>query len=184
MNALRAGVLVVAAALVAGDWLMSRMMLHMFVQLPLLFAGGVLLALAREKSWGRWNVPVLPAAVFVTGVAMTWMIPRALDGAIESPAVNAAKVISLLLAGAVGARAWASASTLVRTFVAGNSVWMMASVGMLYLDAPARLCTSYARSEQQQVGIALISLTVLATALGLWRLSARRTIERSRGRLA
>lgn len=184
MNALRAGVLVVAAALVAGDWLMSRMMLHMFVQLPLLFAGGVLLALPRETPWARWNVPVLPAAVFVTGLVMTWMIPRALDGAIEYPAVNAAKVMSLLLAGAAGVRAWARASALVRTFVAGNSVWMMASVGMLYRDAPARLCTSYARSEQQQVGIALISLTVLATALGLWRLSTRRATGPTTGPLA
>jgi hypothetical protein len=42
---------------------------------------------------------------------------------------------------------------------------------MLFLDAPARLCTSYARGEQQQVGIALITVTILGTAAGLWRLS-------------
>lgn len=179
MTTRRVGVLVIAAAVGGGGWLMSRMMLHMFVQLPMLVTGGVLLALPRKAPTPPWHVPVLPAAVFVTGIVMTWMMPRALDGAVEQAVVNAAKVISLVLAGAVGGRAWTRASALVRTFVAGNSLWMMATVGMFYLDAPARLCTSYARSEQQQVGIALIAITVLATALGLWHLSTRRPTSRS-----
>lgn len=179
MTTRRVGLLVIAVAVAGGGWLMSGMMLHMFVQLPLLVAGGVLLAGQRHAPAARWHVPLLPAAVFVTGMVMTWMIPRALDAAVEHDAVNAAKVLSLVLAGAVGGRAWTRASALVRTFVAGNSIWMMATVGMFYLDAPARLCTSYARSEQQQVGIALIAITVLATALGFWHLSTRRPTARS-----
>jgi hypothetical protein len=81
------------------------------------------------------------------------------------------KVILLVIAGRLAARAWQQASTIVRTFVPGNTVWMSAAAGMLFLDAPARLCTSYARGEQQQVGIALITVTILGTAAGLWRLS-------------
>lgn len=171
-NALTAP-MVLVAALVCGDWLMSSMMLHMFVQLPLLFAGGVLTTTMYPRRQPTGWVPVIPAFVFATGILSTWMIPRALDAAVEQSAINVLKVMSLVIAGRVAARAWQQSSPIVRTFVAGNTVWMSATAGMLYLDAPARLCTSYGRGEQQQVGIALITATVLGIALGLWRLSRR-----------
>jgi hypothetical protein len=171
-NALTAP-MVLVAALICGDWLMSSMMLHMFVQLPLLFAGGVLTTIMYARPQKPTWVPIIPAFVFATGIVTTWMIPRALDAAVEQSVINTIKVISLVIAGRLAARAWQQASTIVRTFVAGNTVWMSATAGMLFLDAPARLCTSYGRGEQQQVGIALIAATILGTALGVWRLSSR-----------
>lgn len=42
--------------------------------------------------------------------------------------------------------------------------WMMATIGMLLLDAPVRLCTSYGSSDQRETGIAMIALTVAGVA--------------------
>ena len=52
-------------------------------------------------------------------------------------------------------------------FVAGNLAWMMASAGMLYIDAPERLCVNYLQGDQRQTGIALV---LVAIALGVMAL--------------
>ncbi len=160
--------LLVLVAVLARVPLERSMMLHMLVQLPLLFVAGVLMA---RTGAGGARVHPIAAFVFATGVWTAWMIPRALDAAVEQPGVDALKAGSLVLAGLLASQAWHRSSAVVRTFVAGNSAWMMATIGVLYLDTPARLCTSYGRGEQQQTGIALVALTVLAVVLGWWRLT-------------
>lgn len=166
MNAV--AMLLLLIAVFARVPLERSMMLHMLVQLPMLFVAGGLMA--REGA-GTARVHPVAAFVFATGMWTTWMIPRALDAAVEQPGVDALKAVSLVLAGLLAGRAWRRSSAVVRTFVAGNSAWMMATIGVLYLDTPARLCTSYGRGEQQQTGIALVALTVLTVALGWWHLT-------------
>jgi hypothetical protein len=162
-----AALLLLTMALVPHAWLEARMMTHMFVQLPLLIAVGVLLGERTRVS----RLPALDttttvaAFVFVIGIVTTWMIPRALDAAVEQLPVNAGKVLSLVLAGAVGRVAWSHAAWPVRTFVFGNTAWMTASAGLLFLETPARLCTSYGRGEQQQAGVALMAVTVIAVLM-------------------
>lgn len=156
-------------------WFEARMMTHMFVQIPLLLTAGVLLAdgIGRRTDGGEraaspWSLATgIAAFVFVSGVITTWMIPRALDAAVELTVVNVGKVVSLVTAGAVGRRAWHDAPALLRTFIFGNTAWMTATAGMLFLDTPARLCTSYGQSEQRQAGIALIAVTTLAVLVAL-----------------
>jgi hypothetical protein len=164
---------------------MSRMTLHMLVQLPIIMTAGVLVGLSSGTAKARVAImlqraalasPRVVAALWlcITGVTAAWMVPRALDAAVESGVVNALKIGSLLAIGWLAVHAWRHASWVARTFVAGNSLWMMATIGMWYLDAPNRLCTSYARSDQQQVGITLIGITVLAVVAGGWWLLTRR----------
>jgi hypothetical protein len=176
-NRIVASVLVIVGVM-TNDWLVSRMMLHMFLQLPLFVAAGVLAGHStRNEPPNASRPPVLAMFVCVTGILTAWMIPRALDAAVDIPIVNAAKLLSLVAAGWLAVRAWRVATTLARTFVAGNTIWMTATVGMLYLDAPIRLCTSYRRGEQQHVGIALITITVLAAAAASWQvLRTQRTM--------
>lgn len=149
----------------------ARMMTHMFVQIPLLLTAGILLAddsVRRDDATAPWPlVTTIAACVFATGVVTTWMIPRALDAAVELTVVNGGKVVSLVAAGAVGRRAWHDAPPLLRTFAFGNTAWMTATAGMLFLDTPARLCTSYGQSEQRQAGLALIAVTTLAVLVAL-----------------
>jgi len=161
---------VVILAVVARGPLEQTMQRHMLVQLPMLVAAGVLLAQAftrRQRpapTSTAWNVHGIAGLLLASGVVMTWMIPRALDAAVEHIIIDAAKFASLLAAGAIGATSWRAATTLVRTFVVGNTAWMMATVGMLLLDAPVRLCTSYGASDQRVTGIALVALTIAAIA--------------------
>ena len=145
----------------------SRMLLHMLLEWPLLFAAGWaahgLLArpwmqALRALDWHGWT-----GATFVSCVAVFWMLPSAIDAALLDPAMAAAKYASWWLAGAVMAGSWRRLDAEVLLFFVGNLAWMTATAGMLYLDTPARLCVSYLIDDQRWTGTGLI---VLALALG------------------
>jgi hypothetical protein len=170
------GVLAVALVLppVAGA-LESRMSLHMLVQIPLLIvAGALLVGNARATAgvfshrWTRARRDVDPNGVagllLSASIVTTWMIPRALDLATTQRSVDAFKVVSLLLAGALIRHSWRAASAITRAFVLGNMTWMAAVVGLLLRDAPVRLCTSYLVSDQVHAGTGLL---LLGTAIGV-----------------
>lgn len=154
----------------------ATMQRHMLVQLPMMFAAGLLLASSivpsietREGgSWDArvrpWNVQGIAGLLLAGGVVMAWMVPRALDAAVESVFVDAIKMVSLVSAGVIAWHSWRAASALVRTFVVGNVAWMMATFGMLLLDTPVRVCANYGTSDQRVTGIAMIILTVAAVA--------------------
>ncbi|HJV62459.1 MAG TPA: hypothetical protein VJ743_16045, partial [Albitalea sp.] len=57
----------------------------------------------------------------------------------------------------------------VLLFFVGNLAWMSASAGMLYLDAPLRLCVNYLVDDQRQAGIGLVLLAVVLGALAVRR---------------
>jgi hypothetical protein len=187
----------VALVAVTRDPLEATMQRHMLLQLPLLFAAGLLLGASiaprnatrkREGSsasdLGPWNVQGIAGLLLVSGVAMTWMVPRALDAAVESVVVDGVKASSLVAAGAIAWHSWRAASALVRTFVVGNVAWMMATFGMLLLDAPARLCVNYGASDQRVTGMAMIILTVaavVATAVRALYFPLRRSTSRPNG---
>lgn len=84
----------------------ATMWRHMLVQLPLLVACGVLLRpwpcrlLPLAPGAARWDAQGL-ATLTAAAFAMTyWMIPRALEQALDEPFANGMKFISLLLLGA------------------------------------------------------------------------------------
>ncbi len=58
-------------------------------------------------------------------------------------------------------------------FLAGNLGWMTASAGMLYIDAPVRLCVNYLQDDQRQTGIALVLLALALGTVGLRRVMSR-----------
>lgn len=148
----------------------SRMVLHMLLEWPLLFAAGwaahELIAwrsllprrLLCALDWRGWT-----GATFASCVAVFWMLPSAIDATLLDPAMAAAKYASWWLAGAVMAGSWRRLDAEVLLFFVGNLAWMTATAGMLYLDTPARLCVSYLVDDQRWTGIGLI---VLALALG------------------
>ena len=48
----------------------------------------------------------------------------------------------------------------LEAFFVGNFTWMTATVGLLYQDAPVRLCLSYVADSQQLAGRGLVTLAV------------------------
>lgn len=160
----------------------SRMSLHMLGEFPLLFVGGwsasrLCLGPLRARRWLRgqrlldwrgWT-----GAVLTSGVALVWMLPSALDAALMSPAAAAAKIVSWWLAGWWLADSWRRMDAEVLLFFVGNLTWMAATAGLLYLDAPARLCVSYLQDDQRHAGVGLVLLALLLGALALRRAMGR-----------
>jgi len=159
----------------------SHMSLHMLGEFPALFvAGWSASRLCRLHAGGRRWLHTFRAldwqgwtgATLTTGVALVWMLPSALDDALLSGAVAAAKVTSWWLAGWLLAGSWRRLQPEVLVFFVGNLAWMTATAGMLYIDAPARLCVSYLQDDQRHAGIGLVLL-----ACGLGALALRQVLR-------
>ncbi len=147
----------------------ASMWRHMVLQFPLLMAAGALLAGAlpprAHGAAARWNAHGIAGLVLVAGVLAVLMVPRVLDLALREPAIEAAKVAALVLAGAALRLSWRAAGLVVQGFFLGNMLPMTAVVGQLYIDAPLRLCNAYLLDDQARLGQWLIGLAVLL-ALG------------------
>jgi hypothetical protein len=173
MSAQRLGALTVVAWMVL--WLPpirraleSGMALHMVVQVPLLIMLGVLLAAIGRDREPRWftdadwlGIPGIAAVVLGTSF---WMLPRALDGAVGSPAFDLVKFLTLpLLVGLPLSLSWHRMPPLGRAFIWANFIPKLGAIGGLYLAAPTRLCAYYRLDQQELAGWTLIAV---ALALG------------------
>lgn len=157
----------------------ARMLLHMLLEFPALFASGwalqwLLLRIAAVRrlsrsvvllDWRGWS-----GATLVTLVAAAWMLPSLLDMALLSTAVAAAKYVSWWLAGWVLAGSVDRVDPELRLFIVGNFAWMTGSAGLLYIDAPTRLCVNYLQDDQRQTGIALVFVAVALGVMALWQM--------------
>jgi hypothetical protein len=153
----------------ARDSLERIMVAHMLVQIPLLATAGGLAASAlpvtvktRVAVWNRGGVTLTLLAVIVSS---WWMVPRALDWALASPLMEAAKFATLpLFVGAPLALSWSSLGSIGRGFVIANVLPMWAVVGWAYIAAPVRVCNYYLLDQQVAAGVGLVSVSV---ALGI-----------------
>jgi hypothetical protein len=176
MSPRRAAVAGLACLLLAAlprHWLEASMLRHMLLQLPLILVAGWLLG-------GRWSARPLAAAIDqhgVTGLTLMlfvsayWMIPRALELSINSPAAEAGKFASLLLLGAMLPGSLLRANWIVQLFFLGNFSWMMAIAGIQYQNMPRQLCNAYLLDDQITTGIALVVASIAIAFAWCWRLA-------------
>lgn len=159
-------------------WLESDMARQMLLAFPLFCAAG-----ATAASWLRpgtrrrlatWNHLGLTGLALASLTIGFWMIPAALDQSLLQPWAAAVKYASLIAAGFALRLSLAVAPVPVQAFFVGNAVWMMATAGLLYQEAPMQLCLSYLQASQQRAGEGLV---IMAVALGLaWCVRAVRTL--------
>jgi hypothetical protein len=151
----------------------SGMTTHMLVQYPALMLAGALLVGAVPSRWQRhWQRFNQLGIAGLLGVALTMallMVPRVLDLALVDPFIESAKLFALVASGAALALSWQRAGIVIQAFFLGNVLPMLAVVGTLYQDSPARLCNAYRLDDQQMLGTAL--LWVSAGILTAWLLS-------------
>lgn len=149
----------------------GRMSLHMLLEFPMLFAAGWaaqrLGLRAKGLHWVDWHG--WTGATLVTLVSISWMLPSLLDLSLLSPTVAAAKYVSWWLAGWWLADSWRRLDPEVLLFCIGNIAWMTATAGMLYLDAPQRLCVNYLQDDQRHAGIGLVLLAMVLGVLAIRR---------------
>src|SRR5580765_5213881 len=113
MRAMVTGALLVGVLALAGmrEALERVMATHMLVQIPLLGLAGALAATGLKPEWKRridaWNLGGVSGIVLALIASSWWMVPRALDLALASPAMELTKLVTLpLFVGAPLALSW------------------------------------------------------------------------------
>lgn len=149
-------------------WLEQRMVTHMAVELPLLFAIGwcaATPALGPGPAWlHRVNAGGLSGLTAAMAISAIWMLPLSLDAAVLVPAVGWLKVATVLLAGWLTRISLREARPAIQAFFVLNWTWMTGAAGALYQQAPERLCSTYLLGDQAWAGIGLVALAVVVAA--------------------
>jgi len=126
-----------------------------------LLAAGALLGGPRLPTWlGPWNRGGATGLALAAAILAFWMLPRVIDASTDAGRFAVAKFLALPLAGAALAWSLPLAPWLARQFLALQTIAMAAAMGWLYLALPERLCLRYLRSEQDELGTALVIAAV------------------------
>ena len=152
----------------------QSMVWHMVVQMPLLvwagwWSGGLLSTIkARQSASQRgsnWNQLGLTGALAAFVVLAYWMLPSSIDRALVVPPIDAIKLISLWLCGALLQRSAMRAPSLLQLFFMGSSLPMLVWAGLYFASTDLRLCNAYSLDSQVNAGR---SLATLGASLGGW----------------
>jgi hypothetical protein len=141
----------------------STMATHMLVQIPALVLVGGGFASALLTRWPQALHKLKPfrwALLVSAGSTLAiWMIPRLLDLAVERPAVDLAKALTLSLAGGLPLHlAWRNIGPVVRGLIHVEALASLWRLGWVYLESPARLCARYGLADQYRLGHMLLAI--------------------------
>lgn len=154
------GFFLLVAALLGRAPLEARLVTHLLVLFPLLLAAGALLAGPRPPpALGPWNRGGATGLALAVAILAFWMLPRAIDASLVDGRYELAKLASLPLAGAALAWSLTAVPWLARQLLAAQAIAMAAAIGWLYSALPERLCLRYPRSDQDELGLALLFLS-------------------------
>lgn len=158
----------------------ASMALLMAGLLPSLFAAGCLLPGVLASVFARrlparrrarmlvalrpYALALLVAAVLAYGV---WMLPIAIDLSRMSWPLGLVRDACACLAGVAAVIVVRVAPWPLVLFFGGNMVWMGLTFGMLFVDAPTRLCANYLLGDQRMAGAGLMAWSI---GLGTWLL--------------
>lgn len=144
----------------------SSLVTHIVVQMPLLALSGWLFAGSSRPDIapGHFNSGGATGLTLALFIFAFWMLPRSVDGAVQTVAIEAAKFTTLPLAGAALAKSWPRLPVLAVAIVKANTISMLLFLGWFYSASPFRLCNNYLRSDQDVLGAAMI---LVATLLAL-----------------
>jgi len=172
--ALVSGAAALALSLPPGRALIEQSMVwHMLVQMPLLVAAGWWAAAAWAPGLGRQiNRHGLTGFMLAQCTLAYWMVPALVDRAVVMPGADAAKLVSLIAAGAALRQGFAQAPLTVQLFFVGYGLPMMAWLGLYLASTDLRLCNAYSLASQTRAGQGMVVLAAvlgLAWAASLWR---------------
>lgn len=139
---------------------------HVLIQLPALAIAGWIVAQAlrdRMRAFERINHGGAVGALIALFTIVFWMLPRAIDAALDDSVTEALKFVSLpCLAGLPLALSWHRIHPLARGLLKANALSMLGVLAFLYTHAPVRICNNYLESDQERLGIGF-----LVAAIGL-----------------
>ncbi|HEX7058125.1 MAG TPA: hypothetical protein VF260_13135 [Bacilli bacterium] len=144
----------------------SLMIFHMHMQMPLFIVCGFLIGrffqLKFPRFFAKWNTNGVPGILLFTIITGYWMlIPRLMDEAIASPAVEWFKFLSLtLLAGVPLRDSWRKLGSVGKNVVYGVFIFIFLAVAGIYLGAKNQLCNNYQFYEQKELGFGTLFVAV------------------------
>lgn len=154
----------------------STMTLQLLIQIPLLALAGGWLMQGAAPGWldrrlHAWNHRGISGLLLASLTGMVWMLPLAMDAALNDPQVRLAKFLSVpLLIGAPIALSWPRAGFVVRGVVLMELIATMMRLGWLYLISPIRLCSNYLLDDQQRLGKILLVAAFAILLVLIWKL--------------
>lgn len=153
----------------------SAMTLHMLLQIPLLALAGGWLAKGTprwlKRSLSAWNHRGISGLLLASLAGLVWMLPLAMDAALDDPRAELAKFLSVpLLVGAPITLSWPRAGFVVRGVVLLEMIATMLRLGWLYLISPVRLCSNYLLDDQQRLGRILLVAAFVVLLILAWKL--------------
>ncbi|MGH8820036.1 MAG: hypothetical protein ACREWJ_01930, partial [Rhodoferax sp.] len=118
-----------------------------------------------------WNQSGISGLLLASLASMVWMLPLAMDAALDDPRVALAKFLSVpLLIGAPIALSWPRAGFVVRGVVLLELIATVFRLGWLYLISPVRLCSNYLLDDQQRLGRVLLVVGLVIVLVLVWKL--------------
>lgn len=151
------------------------MTLQMLVQIPSLALVGWLVARATPMPLRRmisaWNHRGITGLLLMSLAGLVWVLPRAMDAALDDPLVALAKFLSVpLLIGAPLSLSWSQMGFVVRGVFLSELVASCFRMGWLYLISPVRLCNNYLLDDQQRLGTYLLVTGAIIVLILAWKL--------------
>jgi hypothetical protein len=142
---------------------------HIVVQMPaLVFCGWVIarrFAPLLEPIGKNWNAGGITGLIAASYIFAFWMLPRSVDGSVQTTAYEVAKFLTLPIAGAFLALSWPRLPTLAIGVLKANVVSMLLVLAWIYSASPVRLCNSYLRSDQDILGYTMALIAVVLGAI-------------------
>lgn len=153
----------------------STMTSQMLLQIPLLVLAGWWFA-HGTPDWvnmglSKWDQNGINGLLLASLTSIVWMLPIALDSALNDVWITIAKFLSVpLLIGAPIALSWPRAGFVVRGIVLVELIATALRLGWLYLISPDRLCTNYLLDDQLRLGKYLLVIGSAIFLILIWKL--------------
>lgn len=153
----------------------QSMVWHMLVQMPMLVAGGWLLAGSGinrpgAERFSDWNQYGLTGFIVSQLIAAYWMLPLTIDRAVVLPQADALKLVSLLACGALLKASFKRSPAVLQLFFVGYAVSMMIFAGVVLATTDRRLCNAYSLDSQWNAGNGFAALGIALGCAWAWRL--------------
>ena len=143
--------------------LQKNMLSHMLLQIPLLIFIGISIGLSIKAKYHiktTYNY-ALPGLLIASFSMLFWMLPRSLDASLSDSSYAIAKFFTLpVLIGIPLALCWHAVTSVTKGVFITQIISMLMVLAWLYIESPVRLCNYYLINEQQQLGYALLFLTL------------------------
>lgn len=143
----------------------SIMIVHMHMQMPLLVFAGFLMAryvqIRFPNFFEKWNSNGVPGIILFIIISVYWMLPRAMDEALNSQSVQLFKFFSLpFLAGIPLRDSWNKLSSMGKSLIFVSYTIIFVGMGWLYIYSPVQLCNNYLLIEQITLGWGFITMAL------------------------